>query len=144
MGEDIRIVPMTADNYTDAAAIAKENLREGWSEETYLAQISNPNDRTYIAYSGNIPCGFLSAWYVLGEIEINNIAVNKDYRRQGIAKALFDRLFSEHPEAERTVLEVRASNTSAIALYSSLGFKDAGRRKRFYQDPEEDAVIMVR
>ena len=49
----------------------------------------------------------------------------------------------EHPEAERTVLEVRESNTAAIGLYTSMGFADAGRRKRFYRDPEEDAVIMV-
>lgn len=143
MGGDIRIVRMNAENYRDAADIARRNLREGWSAETYFAQLSNPNDRTYIAYAGDEPCGFLSAWYVLGEIEINNIAVDGAYRRRGIAKALFMALFGEHPEAERTVLEVRESNTAAIGLYTSMGFADAGRRKRFYRDPEEDAVIMV-
>lgn len=142
-GEGLRIVRMSAENYKDAAAVASENLKEGWSEQTYLAQLSNPNDRTYIAYFDGEVCGFLSSWYVLGEIEINNIAVNEKFRRRGVAKALFEALFAEHPNAERVVLEVRESNAAAIALYTSLGFECAGRRKRFYTAPDEDALILV-
>lgn len=142
-GEGLRIVRMSAENYKDAAAVASENLKEGWSEQTYFAQLSNPRDATYIAYYDGEVCGFLSSWYVLGEIEINNIAVNEKFRRRGVAKAMFKALFAEHPNAERVVLEVRESNAAAIALYTSLGFEFAGRRKRFYTAPDEDALILV-
>lgn len=140
---NIEITPMTAENVGAVSLLAKANLKEGWSEQTYLAQLSNPNDRTYIAYIDGVPCGFISAWIILDEIEINNIAVAPEYRRRGVAKALFARLYSDEAAA-RTVLEVRAGNAAAIALYEGLGFKQAGVRKNFYSEPTEDALIMIK
>lgn len=144
MRDELRIVPMDETNYTDAARLARENLREGWSEKTYEEQLKNPSDRTYIAYFGEQACGFLSAWYVLDEIEINNVAVEKDFRRLGIGRKLFERLFEDLPEAERTVLEVRESNAAAIGLYKSLGFVQAGIRKGLYSHPDENGLVMIR
>ena len=100
---NIEITPMTAENVGVVSLLAKANLKEGWSEQTYLAQLSNPNDRTYIAYIDGVPCGFISAWIILDEIEINNIAVAPEYRRRGVAKALFTRLYSDEAAARAKV-----------------------------------------
>ena len=139
----LSIVPMTPENTAEAAALAAACLKEAWSEETCRAQLDNPNDHTLVAYADGRAAGFLSCWCIAGEAEINNICVLPEYRRQGIARAMFAAIFDELKDAERWVLEVRASNTAAAALYESLGFIKAGVRKNFYDDPIEDAVIMT-
>lgn len=140
----LNIVPMTAENAAEAAKLSAQCLKEAWSEDVCRAQLNNPNDHTLLAYSDGEAAGFLSCWYIAGEAEINNICVLPGYRRQGIARAMFAKIFDELPDAERWVLEVRESNSSAIALYESLGFEKAGVRKNFYDDPRENAVIMTK
>lgn len=140
----IEIFSMTEGNYKTVAAIAKENLAEAWSAETYFKQISNPNDHTYLAFLDGEPAGFLSLWYVAGEVEINNIAVSEKFRRKGVAKALFSAACRDIPHEADWFLEVRQSNTAAIYLYESMGFEISGTRKNFYSYPTENALIMVK
>lgn len=140
----LKIVPMTEDNVTEAAALSATCLKEAWSEEVCRAQLNNRNDRTLLAYAEGKAAGFLSCWYIAGEAEINNICVLPEFRRQGIARAMFDEIFKVLSEAESWVLEVRESNSAAIALYESLGFEKAGVRRNFYDDPCENAVIMTK
>lgn len=140
----IEIFPMTEENYKTVAAVAKDNLAEAWSEETYFRQLSNPNDYTYLAYLDGEPAGFLSLWYIAGEVEINNIAVSEKFRRKGIAKALFSAAHNDIPNGSSWFLEVRQSNTAAISLYEKMGFEQAGIRKNFYSEPTENALIMVK
>lgn len=135
---------MTEENYRTVAALAKENLSEAWSEETYHNQLSNPNDLTLLACFDGEPAGFISVWCIMGEAEINNIAVSEKFRRKGIAKELFAAAERALPDAERWVLEVRESNANAISLYRKLGFEKAGIRKNFYCSPTENAIIMVK
>jgi ribosomal-protein-alanine N-acetyltransferase len=74
-----------------------------------------------------------------------NVAVDPDRRRNGIATALITALLREVSERDSQVtLEVRRSNTGAVALYERFGFRSAGVRRRYYQDNGEDAVIMWR
>jgi ribosomal-protein-alanine N-acetyltransferase len=133
---------MTEENCGLIAKIAAQNLAEAWSESVLRKQLENPNDRTYLATVNGTAAGFLSVWYVLGELEINNIAVNEDFRRQGVAKALLSRMESDFPEAVSCVLEVRESNSAAQGLYEKFGFVKVGVRKGFYSKPAENAVIM--
>ena len=86
-------------------------------------------------------CGF---WRVLGEAQITNIAVLPEYRRQKIASRLAEKMISLCGEDEQIVLEVRESNIAAIALYEKLGFVKAGIRKRFYRNPDENGITMIR
>lgn len=88
--------------------------------------------------------GYLHAWVVVDEFQLNNMAVHPDYRRQGIGAALL-------AEAGRTaiergavagVLEVRAANIAAQALYRQWGFQVISRRKAYYQTPPDDALLM--
>ena len=73
-----------------------------------------------------------------------NIAVHPDYRKQGIGTALIVELIGELElrGSHSLMLEVRASNTPAISVYEKLGFIEVGRRKNYYRNPKEDALIM--
>lgn len=86
------------------------------------------------------------SWAILEEAHITLMAVHPAYQRQGLGQAmLYALLMSAYKRRlERATLEVRAANQAAIALYEKFGFKTAGRRKRYYQDTGEDALVMWR
>ena len=73
-----------------------------------------------------------------------NVAVHPDFRRKGIAEALIEELVEtlKRKDSHCLTLEVRASNGPAIALYEKLGFAQVGRRKNYYRNPKEDALIL--
>ncbi|MGT2656778.1 ribosomal protein S18-alanine N-acetyltransferase [Streptococcus varani] len=85
--------------------------------------------------------GFLAVQDLAGELEITQIAVRKDYQGQGLANQLMNTLSSR---SEPVFLEVRESNKAARGLYEKFGFKKVGLRKKYYQNPVEDAVLMAR
>ncbi len=101
----------------------------GWAD-TYPAQLVERSGR---------PVAFLLYRVVAGEGEILNLAVDPDYRRQGLARRLWAAV---RTEAAVWHLEVRESNSAAIALYEALGFTRAGRRERYYADGE--AAFLMR
>jgi ribosomal-protein-alanine N-acetyltransferase len=88
-------------------------------------------------------CAFVHCWLIADEIQILNVATDRSYRRQGVARALLEALLDELSPKGFCValLEVRASNAPAIALYRSLGFSDDAIRERYYSDGE-DALLM--
>lgn len=139
---NFEIYPMTEENYKAVAKLAKENLAEAWSEGTFFSQLSNSQDLCLTAYCNDVLVGFLDVWYVVDEIDINNIAVDKDYRKNGIAFALISEMENNFPNAYCCNLEVRKSNEKAILLYKKCGFENVGERKNFYTTPVENAVIM--
>jgi ribosomal-protein-alanine N-acetyltransferase len=71
-----------------------------------------------------------------------NVAIHSERRRQGIGTDLIERLFEEAGPGARFTLEVRVSNRPAIAMYQQFGFRSAGRRRSYYHDNGEDALIM--
>ena len=89
--------------------------------------------------------------YVLGRIippegEIYRVAVRPEYRRRGIAYRLLDFAMKTSRGAglECAFLEVRSQNTAAISLYTAYGFTEVGRRRDYYKDPKDDAIVMLR
>lgn len=87
--------------------------------------------------------GFLIAHHLHPEWELENLVVAPDFRRKGLATKLLAALLTRAREtnSESVFLEVRESNQAARALYGSLGFEDSGRRKLYYTNPHEDAVL---
>lgn len=83
-------------------------------------------------------------WHVLDEGQITNIAVKPEYRRFGIASALLEHLKKSAKELGIILmeLEVREGNQAAIGLYKKQGFETVGRRRRYYKNPTEDAILM--
>ena len=88
--------------------------------------------------------GYAGLWAIEDEGHITNVAVHPDYRRKHLASILVDTLIAETRKEglRRFTLEVRVSNTAAIALYEKFGFVSAGLRKGYYEDNNEDAMIM--
>lgn len=86
--------------------------------------------------------GYITAWNVHGEIQLNRIAVQEEYRRKGLGSMLFKSLLTEcaphHPE--KILLEVRESNSAARSFYKSMGFIENGFRKNYYRD--DNAVLL--
>ncbi len=85
-------------------------------------------------------------WAILEEAHIIMLAIHPQFQRQGLGQALLWALLKSacDRQLERSTLEVRASNLAAVSLYKKFGFKEAGRRKRYYEDTGEDALVMWR
>ena len=89
---------------------------------------------------------YCAVWLIFDELHINNLAVLPGWRRRGVAARLLEHVLRAGAEsgAVRGTLEVRASNTPAIALYERYGFRQRGKRPRYYTNPVEDALILWR
>ncbi len=117
-----------------------------WSRRAFDREIADNTTAEYIVAQGpnGSVCGYAGMWVLMDEGHITNIAVHPDFRRQGVGTALL-REIARRGKArgvEKLTLEVRPSNVAAQNLYSQLGFVARGRRKRYYSDTGEDALIM--
>jgi ribosomal-protein-alanine N-acetyltransferase len=117
-----------------------------WSRSMFAGELAKPSSLSLGAFDGEtdtlvgylVISRYVDAWHVM------NVAVAPAHRRQGIAKALLDRLFEVTASDERRgyTLEVRVSNEGAIKLYEAMGFVARGVRRGYYTDNREDALIM--
>lgn len=118
-----------------------------WSYAAFEQEIAGNDMALYIVaeIEGQI-VGYAGLWLILDEGHITNVAVHPDFRRRAVGKALLSVLIraSEEDGAMRHTLEVRASNEAAIRLYEGFGFRKYGLRRRYYEDNDEDAIIMWR
>lgn len=126
------------------AEIEKLCFSTPWSE-TSLGLLLTGNNGGLVAIEDHTVVGYIGYLGVLDELEITNIAVHPDHRRQGIGAALLGALIAhtKQTRAVRITLDVRVSNVPALSLYEKFGFTPCGKRKGFYSSPKEDAVIMV-
>ena len=140
------IVPMDRSHIPQVAALEKECFSSPWSEAMLEDALFDPQASFIVAEDeeGNI-LGYAGLHVILDEGYIDNVAVERDARRHGVASALLD-VFCRFAAANLAFLslEVRASNAPAIGLYEKYGFQRAGLRPGYYQDPKEDAIIMTR
>ena len=119
---------------------------EPWSEAGLAAELENPAARFRVAVDeqGEV-LGYLGVHCAAGECYIDNVAVFPHARRLGVGNALLADLvdWAKAEACAFVTLEVRPSNTAAIALYESFGFAQAGLRRRFYRNPDEDGLILT-
>ena len=141
-----RIVPMTYDHVEQVAQIERMCFPDPWSERMLREHLENQCAAALVAQGqdGTV-LGYAGLLVVLDEGYLTNVAVRPQYRRQGIASRLLEvfRRFAQGNRLAFLTLEVRASNTAAMALYAKAGYREAGRRKNYYDHPREDAVIMT-
>jgi [ribosomal protein S18]-alanine N-acetyltransferase len=118
-----------------------------WRQSTYefaLNPASIPERIALIAEGvDGAVAGFAIASITGSESELETIAVASQFQRQGVARGLFERLATLLGErgVQTVFLEVRASNAAALELYRALGFAESGRRRGYYADPIEDALV---
>ena len=140
----IDYLPMNQDHIAAIARLEAICFSDPWSEGSVASELSNPLSRWIVAMDGKTLVGYVGSQTVLGESDMMNIAVAPDARRRGIAQGLVEALIQVLKELDSHCLslEVRASNEPAKALYGKLGFREIGRRKNYYRNPKEDALIL--
>lgn len=126
------------------AELEKICFSDPWSERSIRSELTNPLSLWVVALENDTVAGYIGSQTVLGEADMMNLAVHPEYRRAGVGRQLVRELVSRLKEqgSHILVLEVRASNEPAIALYDQLGFVQVGRRPNYYRNPKEDALIL--
>lgn len=124
-----------------------------WGWDAYRTELDKPEAVMLVArpgvselLNGRAVAGFVAARMGAGELHINNIGVREEARRLGLGRVLLGLALelAAREGAREAVLEVRAGNAAAQALYRRLGFVTVGERRKYYRDPVEDAVLMTR
>ncbi len=142
---DLDIRRLTYADLPQVIAIERRAFPTPWSLAMFVLELSKPSGICLAATRGGKLVGYLvcsrydTVWHLM------NVAVDDRLVRRGIATALIERLLelADGP-GEQFTLEVRTSNDAAIRLYEKFGFRSAGRRRGYYHDNREDALIMWR
>lgn len=143
---EYEIAPMKASQAAAAAALEAACFSTPTSEKMLLAEIIKPESIYFAATDGEKLIGYAGMQSVLDEGYMMDICVDAAYRRQGVGRALMERMLkgAEKAALSFVTLEVRPSNAPAIALYESLGFEKVGERKNYYQAPVENALLLTK
>ncbi|MFN6460639.1 MAG: ribosomal protein S18-alanine N-acetyltransferase [Nostoc sp. DedVER02] len=144
---DLEIKLLTPDNLSAILELDRACFGGLWTLEGYKRELDSPNSDLLGLFSPSSSISLLGIgcfWSILDEAHITIVAVHPQYQRQGLGAALLYSLIKTacDRKMERATLEVRASNLAAISLYQKFGFKTAGRRRGYYQDNGEDALIL--
>ena len=155
--KSLAIVPLTASLIPAAVALDQHCLGGMWTANGYQREVESPNSVMLAAFDPTLLSSSLSPssspllalaclWTILDEAHITILAVHPDCQGQGLGYFMVTALMQAawQREMEWVTLEVRVSNQAAIALYRQFDFTDVGNRKRYYQNPDEDALILWR
>lgn len=140
-----KVRPFRPDDIDAATRILQDSPEAAsWSRAGHERLIGQPGVVAFVCERDSLVAGFLIARQVADQAEVLNIAVQAKSRRAGQGSALLLAALDEFQRqgVNRVFLEVRASNQAAIALYKKHGFVPTSTGKRYYRDPEEDAVVM--
>ena len=143
---EIYISQMTSDDIEKVIEIEAEAYGEHhWSKSSFYDEMNNNIAKYYVAKtsSGEL-VGYAGTWHIIDEGHITTIAIKKSIQRHHIGEALIIKILEDCYNAgiKYLTLEVRVSNEAAIGLYSKYGFNSLGTRKGYYQNNNEDALIM--
>lgn len=150
----IEIAPLTADQLDAAVHLDQLALGGLWTIDGYRRELDSPQSDLLVLIQRSPPMtnspdqllGIGCLWAILEEAHITTLAVHPHYQRQGLGQALLVALFTAawQRNLEWLTLEVRVSNQVAIALYEKFGFEQIGRRRNYYPNDGEDALILWR
>ncbi len=141
---DYQIIPMDKSHVPAIAQMERDCFSDPWSENSVASELQNEYSLWLVAMHNDTLLGYVGSQIAADEADMMNLAVSKSARRQGIARSLVTSLQAalENKGVRALLLEVRASNEPAKALYASLGFEQIGLRKNYYFHPTEDAIIL--
>jgi ribosomal-protein-alanine N-acetyltransferase len=141
----LTLAPMTLEDLDEVLEIERLSFKTPWSRAAFRYEIvQNRVARCVVVRAEARLAGYLCLWEIGHEIHITNLAVHPHRRGQGLARALLQATLEDGRARGVTLafLEVRPSNVEALGLYESLGFSVIGRRKGYYFDTGEDALVM--
>ena len=141
---NIRISPMEERHTERVADIEKASQTSPWSVKSFQNEVGKENSIFVVAENKGQVFGYAGLWMVMDEAHIINVAIDPEHRREKLGERLIVHILKEALEQGATcaTLEVRVGNEAAIGLYSKLGFTECGRRKKYYPDNKEDALVM--
>ena len=130
----------------EISEMEKDIFPDPWSYRDVVDLISTEGAMCFTAVDNGRVAAYVLGRIIPPEGEIYRVAVRPEYRRRGIAYRLLDFAMKTSRGAglECTFLEVRSQNTAAISLYTAYGFSEVGRRRDYYKDPKDDAIVMLR
>jgi len=136
---------MTGADIENVIAIERASFQFPWSTRFFLDELQVDCARSILAEVEGRIVGYVLFWFLPEEVDIHNIAVHPDFRRQGIGRLLLEQAVdaARRQERLRVTLDVRFSNAPAQNLYRSFGFVIRGLRKGYYSDNGEDALVMA-
>jgi len=136
---------MRADDLDEVVAIERASFSMPWSRGAFLYELQqNRVARCLVMREDARVVGYLCLWEIGDELHITNVAVHPEHRRRGVGRALVSGVLDDARtrKLKLVVLEVRPSNHEARTLYESFGFRVVGRRRGYYYDTGEDALVM--
>ena len=144
MYDRITFRPMTTDDADAIAELEEKSFAMPWSREDFWHEAQNELAEYIVCELDGKIIAYAGAWVSFNQAEVMSVAVEPSLRGKGIGTILFGKLIEavKLRGATAITLEVRPSNTAAIKLYESFGLKSVGRRRGYYIDNGEDALIM--
>ena len=136
---------MKKEDIDGVLTVEKESFSTPWTEKLFYDEVENPRTVYFVAVTDNGEIvGYGGMWHVVDEGQITNIAVKKNCRGEGVGSKLLESLIKWAKNNEILViqLELREGNAAAFGLYKKYGFSVVGKRKDYYKNPTEDAILM--
>lgn len=137
---------MTVEDIPAVIALDQLSFTLPWPERSFRYELTeNEASRCWVAEVDGRVAGMIVNWLLVDEVHVATIATHPDFRRRGIARKLLAHslrtLMGEG--AVSSFLEVRESNAAAQDMYRKFGYEVVGRRKGYYKDNNEDAILMT-
>ena len=141
---DMQLRDMAAADLFKVADLERRLFSDPWSIDSFKGALRSQNQVFLVCDDDGTIAGYCGMLMVPGEGQILNVAVDENYRRRGLATEMLNAMIDIGTTNEIFLytLEVRENNEPALALYKSVGFVPTGRRKGYYKNPEEDAILM--
>lgn len=140
-----KVREMKVSDLSEVLSIERVSFRPPWSKRIFLEEMTSENRSYFVLELGEKVIGYAGLSVILDEAHITTLAIHPKYRRKGFGEMLLKCLIFKARESgvNLITLEVRESNIAARNLYKKLGFKEVGKRLKYYLYPLEDAVIMA-
>ena len=142
---NLLIRKMTLEDIPAVVQLDQVSFSLPWPERSFRFEVTdNPASRCWVAEIDRRIAGMVVAWLFVNEVHIATIATHPDFRRMGIGSRLLSHtlLHALEEGARSSFLEVRESNLAAREMYRKFGYEEEGRRRRYYRDNDEDAILM--
>ena len=142
------LVRMDETHLEEVLEIERMSYTNPWVVDAFRHELEqNAFSRPRVAMTLDEPqavVGYCISWILFDQVYVQNVAVHPRHRRFGLGRHLLQRALAEAVDAgaRSAQLEVRRSNTAALKLYETLGFRISGERKGYYSRPPEDAVLL--
>jgi ribosomal-protein-alanine N-acetyltransferase len=140
----VQVRPARADDVRRVAEIERRSFGDPWSLASFADLVDDPRVLFLVVEADGAVAGYSVVWTAVDESELANLAVAPEHRGRGLGALLLDAAIAaaRGRNADVMFLEVRESNRVAQALYASRGFRQVGRRRRYYRHPAEDALVL--